>query len=60
MSEAKRLFIKLRKANRIQIYEDHVISGHPERNYSIDEVLNLVRKASGKFEDTNDASYLGK
>lgn len=59
LSEAKRTFHELRKRNRIDVCVDHVIGDHPERGYSFDEVVSLVKKAQGTFEDTNEMQYRG-
>lgn len=59
LSEAKKLFFRLRKANRIDVVEEHVVDDHPEREYTVDEVVWLV-KSSGKFEDTTDPNFLGE
>ncbi len=57
--DAKRLFFKLRGENRIDVSEDHVIDDYPERGYTVDEVIALV-KAPGTFHDTTDPKYAGK
>lgn len=57
--EARKLFFELRSASRIEVCEEHVIGDHPERGYSIEEVVNLV-SSSGKFENTNNEQYLGR
>lgn len=59
LNEAKQLFFKLRAENRIDVCEWHVIEDHPERGYTIDEVLSLV-KAAGSIRDTTDMNFLGK
>ena len=56
--DAKRLFFQLRKLNRIDLAENHVVNHHRERGYSVGEVLNLV-KALGTFHNTNDQQFLG-
>jgi hypothetical protein len=58
LSDAKKEFFKLRKIRRIQVCEEHVIDDHPERGYTVDEVVNLVL-GFGTFEDTNDPRYIG-
>ena len=58
LTKAKKLFFKLRKAERINVCEEHVIDDHPEREYTFDEVINLV-KAPGRFEDTTDLLHSG-
>ena len=59
LADAKRLFFKLRAANRIDVCEDHVIGDHPERGYSVGEVVLLV-KAPGNFQDTTDPNLTGE
>ena len=59
LADAKRLFFELRALNRIDVCEEHVIEDHPERGYSFDEVVGLV-KASGTFQDTTDRTFLGE
>lgn len=59
LSEAKRLFFELRKQNRIDVCEEHVIGDHPERGYTVDEVIQLA-KAPGQLQDTNDSQYKGE
>ena len=59
LTEARRLFFDLRKENRIDVCEDHVINDHPEREYSVDEVINLI-KGSGVFQDTTASQYKGE
>ena len=59
LADAKRLFFKLRAANRIDVCEDHVIGDHPERGYSVGEVVLLV-KAPGNFHDTTDPNLTGE
>lgn|GEM_PF-2806745 len=58
LKEARRLFFKLRSENRIDVCEDHVIGGHPERGYSMDEVVSLV-KGSGRLQDTTERRFVG-
>jgi hypothetical protein len=59
LTDARRLFFELRAKNRIDVCEDHVIGDHPERGYSLDEVVRLV-KTSGIFQDTTERTFLGE
>ncbi len=59
LTEAKKQFHALRKLNRIDVCTDHVIDDHPERGYTFDEVVSLVKMGQGTFEDTTDAQYRG-
>jgi hypothetical protein len=59
LNDAKRLFFQLRQQNRIDVAEDHVIGDHPERGYTIDEVIGLV-KTTGHMEDTTDLQWKGE
>ena len=59
LSDAKRLFFGLRAENRVEVCEEHVIGAHPERAYTVDEVISLIR-ASGIFQDSTDPKYLGE
>jgi len=45
--------------NRIDVCTEHVIDGHPERGYTFDEVVSLVKAARGTFEDTTDIQFRG-
>lgn len=56
--EAKRLFFNSRKLGRIEVCEDHVVGDHPERAYSVDEVVNLINSV-GRLQDTTDPEYKG-
>ena len=60
LTQAKRLFFKLRKEGRVDVCEKHVISDHLERGYTIHEVINLVMTVYGHFEDTSDLRYKGE
>ena len=59
LTNARRLFFKLRAINRIDVCEVHVVHEHPERGYSVDEVVFLI-KALGTFHDTTDSNFLGE
>lgn len=59
LTEAKRLFFKLRAQNQIDICEEHITGDHPEREYTFDEVVSLV-KAPGVLQDTNDPVFSGE
>ena len=58
LTDAKTLFFDLRNRNRIEVCIDHIIGDHPERGYSFDEVVNLI-KSAGYLQDTHDRKYLG-
>lgn len=60
LKEAKALFFELRNRDRIEVCEDHVIDDHSERGYSIDEVKNLVKNSTGRFQDTNEPNSKGE
>ncbi len=59
LTEAKRLFFKLRTENRIEVCEEHVLLDHPEREWSVAEVFSLV-KGPGRFQDTRDLNFIGE
>ena len=55
----QKLFFELRKLNRIDVCEEHIVGDHPERGYSFGEVLGLV-KGQGVLQDTKDLQYRGE
>ncbi len=59
LSDAKKLFFELRKRNRIDVCIDHVVDDHPERGYSFDEVVSLLKNTHGRFQDTTDLNLRG-
>lgn len=59
LAEAKLLFFSLREINRIEVCEEHVLYEHSDRNYSFDEILNLVKNPFDQFQDTTDKNFRG-
>jgi hypothetical protein len=59
LTDAKRLFFELRKHDRIDVVEEHVINDHPEREYTLEEVILLI-KGSGNLQDTTDPNFKGE
>ncbi len=59
LTDARKLFDKLRENGRVTIAEEHVLNEHKSRGYSVSEIITLVCNKNGVLQDTNNREYLG-
>lgn len=50
LSESKSLFLKIRASCQV-IVKHHAFAHYPERGFSKIELIHLIRKGNGRFED---------
>lgn len=57
LNEFKNLFLKTRASCDV-IVKNHAFADYPERGFSKVELINLIRKATGRFEDNKSPAAI--